>query len=52
MANKEKLARVRDLVKPVYRKLKIWPHGWSHVENVTKFAKLISDLQKLEELNC
>ncbi|MDH4358851.1 MAG: HD domain-containing protein [Candidatus Berkelbacteria bacterium] len=43
MTKKEKLVRVRKLVEPIYRKLKIWPHGWSHVKNVAKFTKLIAE---------
>ena len=41
--NEEKLARVRELVKPIYQKLKIWPHGWYHVEDVVRFARLIAE---------
>lgn len=52
MKNEEKLAKVRFLVEPQYLKLKIWAHGWSHIERVVEYAKKLAEMEGVDSFLC
>lgn len=43
--SEDKTDKVERLVKPIYAKVKVWAHGWLHIENVAQAAE---DLAKIE----
>ena len=50
--NTEDLKKVEELVKPTYLKIKIWTHGWMHVQNVVEAARRIAEMEGVDPLPC
>jgi len=52
MTDQEILEKVKSEVEPIYKKIKLWAHGYRHIENVVKAAKDLARMEKADELLC
>jgi HD superfamily phosphodiesterase len=50
--NNKDLEKVRDLVKPIYDRLKVWAHGWVHIQDVVAAAKEIAEGEHADSVAC
>jgi HD superfamily phosphodiesterase len=52
MYSKKLLLQVKDEVRPTYKKIKIWTHGWLHVVGVVKAAKKLAEMEHVDPVLC
>ncbi len=50
--NSDVLIKVRKLVKPEYKKIKNWAHGWEHIVHVVKFSKKLAEMENYDSVIC
>lgn len=52
MYSKKILPEVERFVKPTYKEIKIWSHGWLHILGVVKAAKELAELEGAGPVLC
>lgn len=52
MYSEDLLFKVKNLVEPTYKQVKVWCHGWTHVLNVVSAAEAIAKMENVDPVLC